>query len=75
MAETVHKAIAEVGVDIGKNAFHVVGLDQRGAIVLRQEGSRGQMETRFANLPRAWSAWRPASARTISVARTPAASG
>jgi tartrate dehydratase alpha subunit/fumarate hydratase class I-like protein len=23
-----------VGIDIGKNSFHVVGLDRRGAIVL-----------------------------------------
>jgi hypothetical protein len=25
-----------VGVDIGKNSFHVIGLDQGGTIVLRQ---------------------------------------
>jgi hypothetical protein len=29
-----------MGIDIGKNSFHVVGLDQRGAIVLRQKWSR-----------------------------------
>ncbi len=29
-----------IGIDIGKNSFHVVGLDQRGAIVLRQKWSR-----------------------------------
>src|SRR5438034_6884224 len=40
-----------IGVDIGKNSFHVVGLDQRGAIVLRQKWSRGQVESRFANMP------------------------
>jgi hypothetical protein len=28
-----------------------VGLDQRGAIVLRQKWSRGQVESRFANMP------------------------
>ena len=43
--------IAVIGVDIGKNSFHVVGLDQRGAIVLRQKWSRGQVESRFANMP------------------------
>ena len=43
--------IAVVGIDIGKNSFHVVGLDQRGAIVLRQKWSRGQVEARFANMP------------------------
>jgi hypothetical protein len=27
--------IATMGIDIGKNSFYVVGLDQRGAVVLR----------------------------------------
>jgi transposase len=51
MAETLKTAVAVVGIDIGKNWFHVVGLDRRGAIVLRQKWSRGQVETRFANMP------------------------
>jgi hypothetical protein len=46
MSETPKTAIAVVGIDIGKNSFHVVGLDQRGAIVLRQKWSRGQVEVR-----------------------------
>ena len=45
-------SIAIVGIDIGKNSFHVIGLDQRGAIVLRQKWSRGQVEARLANMPR-----------------------
>ncbi len=53
MSQTLKTAIAVVGIDIGKNSFHVVGLDQRGAIVLRQKWSRGQVEARFANMPRA----------------------
>lgn len=44
-------AIAVIGIDIGKNSFHVVGHDQRGAIVLRQKWSRGQVVARLANLP------------------------
>ena len=36
-----------IGIDIGKNSFHIVGLDDRGAIVLRQKWSRGQVEARF----------------------------
>ena len=40
-------AIAVVGVDIGKNSFHVVGLDDRGAIVLRQKWSRSQVRGSF----------------------------
>jgi transposase len=41
-----------IGIDIGKNSFHVVGQDKRGATVLRQKWLRGQVEDRFANLPR-----------------------
>src|SRR5712691_8151568 len=43
--------IATVGIDIGKNTFHLVGLDKRGAIVLQQKTSRGQLERRLANVP------------------------
>jgi transposase len=42
--------VATMGIDIGKYAFHVVGLDRRGAIVLRQRWSRGQVEARLANM-------------------------
>lgn len=51
MPKTASAEIAVVGIDIGKNTFHVVGHDQRGAIVLRQKYSRGQLEARLANLP------------------------
>jgi hypothetical protein len=37
--------------DIGKNTFHLVGLDRNGAIVLRQKLSRRQIEARLANAP------------------------
>ena len=36
-------AVAVIGIDIRKNSFHIVGLDSRGAIVLRQKWSRGQV--------------------------------
>jgi transposase len=52
MSETVKATVTVVGIDIGKNSFHVIGLDRRGAIVLRQRLSRGQVESRFANMPR-----------------------
>src|SRR5215217_9702903 len=51
MPATAHSAIAIVGIDIGKNTFHIVGHDDRGAIVLRQKWSRSQVEARFANMP------------------------
>jgi transposase len=51
MSQKSNCTIAVIGIDIGKNSFHVVGHDQRGAIVLRQKWSRGQVEARLANLP------------------------
>ena len=45
-------AVATIGIDIGKNTFHLVGLDQRGAIVLQLKSSREQLERRLSNLPR-----------------------
>ena len=51
MSQKLESAIAVIGIDIGKNSFHVVGHDERGAIVLRQKWSRGQIEARFANMP------------------------
>ena len=51
MSQKPNTAIAVVGIDIGKNSFHIIGHDQRGAIVLRQKWSRGQVEARLANMP------------------------
>jgi len=51
MSQTAQTAVAVIGIDIGKNSFHIVGHDERGAMVLRQKWSRGQVEARFANLP------------------------
>jgi hypothetical protein len=51
MSQKLNAAIAVIGIDIGKNSFHIVGQNQRGAIVLRQKWSRGQAEARLANLP------------------------
>jgi transposase len=44
--------IATIGIDLGKNTFHLVGLDRRGAIILQVKLSRGQIERRLANVPR-----------------------
>jgi hypothetical protein len=46
------EAVATIGIDIGKNTFHLIGLDKMGAIVLRQKLSRNQVDTRLANMPR-----------------------
>src|SRR3954466_4514605 len=51
MSQTLNSKIAVIGIDTGKNSFHIVGQDRRGALVLRQKWSRGQVEARLANLP------------------------
>ena len=51
MSQNLNSAVAVIGIDIGKNSFHIVGLDNRGAIVLRQKWSRGQVDARLANMP------------------------
>ena len=37
MSQNLNSAVAVIGIDIGKNSFHVVGLDNRGAIVAASE--------------------------------------
>ena len=51
MSQKLNSEIAVIGIDIGKNSFHIVGQDRRGALLLRQKWSRGQVEARLANLP------------------------
>ena len=47
---TVH-AVTTIGMDMGKNTLHMIGLDSRGSIVLREKVSRGRITSRLANLP------------------------
>ena len=47
---TVH-AVTAIGIDMGKTTLHMVGLDSRGAIVLREKVARGRITSRLANLP------------------------
>lgn len=51
MSHRATSNVTTIGIDIGKNSFHVVGLDSEGSMVLRQKLSRGQVAIRFANLP------------------------
>jgi transposase len=46
------EAVPTIGIDIGKNKFHLIGLDKMSAIVLRQKLSRNQVDTRFAKMAR-----------------------
>ena len=47
---TLH-AVTAIGIDMGKNTLHLIGLDTRGAIVLREKVARGRIALRLANLP------------------------
>jgi transposase len=49
--KSTQTAVTTIGVDIGKNTFHLIGLDERGAIMLQLKVSRGQLERRLANVP------------------------
>jgi transposase len=40
-----------IGIDTGKNTLHLIGLDDRGAIVLREKLTRGRIAARLANVP------------------------
>ena len=51
MSQNLKSAVSVIGIDIGKNSLHVVGLDDRGTIVLLQKWSRGQIEAQLANVP------------------------
>ncbi len=42
MSPTLNACNRRVGIDIGKNSFHIVGHDERGTIVLRQKWSRAK---------------------------------
>jgi transposase len=46
------ETIRTIGIDVGKNTFHLVGLDQRGAIVLQQKVTRHQLTRRLSNISR-----------------------
>ena len=40
-----------IGIDTGKNTLHLVGLDDKGAVVLREKLARGRIAARLANMP------------------------
>ena len=49
--QTTTEAIATIGIDLGKNTFHLIGMDARGRIVLRRKIARGQLQSCLANVP------------------------
>jgi len=51
MARKANNQVTTIGIDIGKNTFHLIGLDAVGNIALRRKLSRSQVMVRLANLP------------------------
>ena len=45
------EVVRAIGIDTGKNTLHMVGLDEKGAIVLREKVSRGRIAARLGNVP------------------------
>jgi hypothetical protein len=43
--------IATIGIDIGKNTFHICAMDAKGTIILRQRLTRAALPKRLANIP------------------------
>ncbi len=50
MSRKATDSVTTIGIDIGKNTFHLIGLNLEGSIVLRRKLSRGQMIVRLSNI-------------------------
>jgi len=48
-----------LGIDIAKQVFHVVGMDDSGHVVLRKRLARSALRTFMANVPRSAWGWKP----------------
>jgi transposase len=59
-SEKTAPAPAVIGIDIGKDVFHVVGFDADGKIALRRKISAWRLPTRFASCLPAPSGWKHA---------------
>ncbi len=57
--------IQALGIDLGRNVFHLVGLDSSGQVVVRKRCSRTQLLTFTANLQAqiGIGTWKPAAGR------------
>jgi transposase len=54
-----------IGIDLGKTVFHLVGLNQRGEVVVRKKFSRKQLLHFTANLQVKLLVWKPAEGLTF----------
>ncbi len=46
-----HSAVTSIGIDIGKDVFHIVAFDMDGKMVLRRKFKRLALENEFKKLP------------------------
>ena len=46
----INDIVTTIGVDLGKNVFHIVGMNARGAIVLKERLSRPKIARRLTNM-------------------------
>src|SRR5262245_29947407 len=51
MPRKSNAAAVTIGIDPGKNTFHLIGLDARGGIVLREKVARSRVVARLVNVP------------------------
>jgi transposase len=51
MSRKTNTAAVTIGIDPGKNTLHLIGLDARGATVLREKVARDRIVARLANVP------------------------
>jgi transposase len=43
-------AVSTIGIDTGKNTLHMIGLDEKGEIILREKISRSRIASRLVNV-------------------------
>ena len=48
---TAVSVVRTIGIDTGKNTLHMIGLDEKGAIVLREKVSRNRIAALGQSLP------------------------
>ena len=58
--ESTAPALTVIGIDIGKDVFHVVGFDADGKIAFRRKIKRLALTDTFKKLPPCVVAWRRA---------------
>ncbi len=51
MSRKSNATAVTIGIDPGKNTLYLIGLDARGAIVLREKVARDRIVVRLANVP------------------------